>query len=120
LAGTYGIDPGVAQTLSLDEDDRVLDALAANYSTPPDVLRTVALRTAALRDVVAHNPFAPAEFKRDLALSEHASLAISQFLEDSEATAGQRVQLMQRYDAAIREEDPLTTLGSAWDEIREV
>lgn len=119
LASTYGIDAEVASVLAGDEDERVLQALANNYGVLPEVLATLAAKGKALRDIVARNPFAPPELKGELPLREHASLAISEFLDDMDASAQQRIKIMFAFNAALADENAKTTLSEAWREVED-
>lgn len=114
VASTNGIEAAAAHILVNDEDIRVLEVLAGNYSVEQSVLIELAHTSPHLLAIVSGNPFAPPDLKESRRLGEHAAYGISRFLDDRQATDAQRASIRTAYERSLMDPHGSETLGVAW------
>lgn len=117
LAQSQGITLDEARRLSSEEDAAVLSALATNYAVNPTVLSALSDARPELRHLIAMNVNAPAELKAELPLAQHVESALTEYLNQMQASDRQRAELRELYLSSIRAEDNKTTLAEAWARI---
>lgn len=116
LAGRDGLPEAVFDILLGDDDERVLSALAWNYSLTRDHLSRLVGVHPGLRDLVALNRNAAPELKDGASLGAHTADSLAQYLDDREASPAQRAQLLAQYRSNGNPGDDELSLGRAWED----
>jgi len=116
LAGREHLSRDVFLALANTTDIGVLTSLAMNYTTPPDILDTIAERYPELHGIAATNCNASPVLKKTAPLAEHTESSLSDYLDAVDATDEEARELKTRFWRLQPPGGPL--LGEVWAQIR--